>query len=164
MARLREYRPIEFRQVCAIARLVFLRAPGMTDAEWKDATKDACAQQGYDNPLAEMLAKAMGAVERAIEQTMGPRRILELDPPPTERAPDASWTAADYRGLADLVRRIAARSNGHANAPTNVTSIAIQRLDISEAAALDQFYAEASTGDRISALRRFAEVAIRAAG
>lgn len=162
MSRMRDYRPIEFRQACAIARVVFLRDPGMTTFEWKESVKDACVKQGYLTPEGDMLTRAISAVERALEQTMGPRQTREDVPPPVPPKPNGrEWTAADYRALADTVKRISARSSGITAHRQNVTPfVAVERLDISEAAALDQFYIEVAAGDRLGALKRFAEVAI----
>lgn len=158
----RDYRQIEFRHVCAIARAVFLRQPQMTDAEWKAAVLDGCAKQGWDNPSSDMLARALGAVERSLLET-GIRRHVADAPAakPEPHQPDRCWTPADYRLLADTLKRIAARSAGANALPSNVSPmVAVERLDISEPAALDQFYAEAAGGDRIGAIRRFAEIAI----
>jgi hypothetical protein len=157
MARRYDPRPIEYRTVCAIARVALLQAPHMTDAEWKAATLDACAKQGWDNPESDMLARAMGAVERALEQTVGRRHVAELDPPAAEVKPDRCWTPADLKALADTVKAIQARSAGAT--PTNVLTIPRERWEISEPAALDEFYRQAQT-DRMAALKRFAEIAI----
>lgn len=155
--RIREQRPIEFRQLCAIARVVFLESPGMTDADWKGATLDACSKQGWAYPEGDMLARAIGAVERALEQTVGKRQVRELDPPPAETPIDRNWTAHDLKQLAETVKRIQARSAGAT--PTNVRTIARERWEVSEPAALDEFYREAES-DRLGALKRFAEIAI----
>lgn len=88
MRRLRDYRLIEFRQVCAIARVVILRDPAIDDAEWKAATLEACAKQGWDNPSSDMLARALSAVERLLEQTMGPRPAPLPSASPSATAPD----------------------------------------------------------------------------
>jgi hypothetical protein len=156
---MKEYRPVEFRVVCAIARVALLAAPRMTDAEWKAAVLDACAKQGWDNPPSDMLARALGAVERALAQTVGPRRSGETAASPSS-APTAGeryWTVADLKALADTVKRIQARSAGAT--PSNVRAIPLERWEVSEPAALDEFYRQAE-GDRLAALKRFAEIAI----
>lgn len=159
MSRIRDYRPIDYRQVCAIARVVLLREPSITDAEWKAATLETCAKQGWDNPSNEMLARALGAVERSLLETIGPRPGYEPPAPPNPATPDKGWTAADYRAFSETVKRVLARSSA---VSANVTPMRkpAETLDISEPAALDQFYIEAHSGDRLAALRRFAEIAI----
>lgn len=153
----KHYRPIEYRQVCAIARVAFLNAPQMSDAEWKAAIKDTCEKQGWDNPPPDVLSRAMSAVERALEQTVGPRRMREHTPPPQPPKPDKGWTKADRDALAQTIKSAQARSAGAA--PTNVLTIPQERWEISEPAALDEFYRQAQT-DRLTALKRFAEIAI----
>lgn len=157
--KLRDFRPIEYRTVCAIARMLILNAPTMTDADWKAAVLDTCSKQGWDNPSSDMMARALGAVERTLQQTTGFRRG-EKTPAPKTPQPDRCWTAADYRALAKTLKEMAARSVGAETLPDNVVPMALTTLEMSEPAALDQFYAEAVGGDRIGALRRFVEIAI----
>lgn len=158
MAHFKSFRPIEFRQVCAIARVVFLQSPQMTDAEWKGAIADTCVKQGWEPPDSELMARAMGAVERALQQTTGKKRVVaEPSTEPAVAKPERCWTAADLKLLADTVKRVMARSAGAT--PTNVRTIPQERWEISEPAALDEFYRQAEV-DRMGALRRFAEIAI----
>lgn len=156
------YRPIEFRHVCAIARALLLQAPTMTDADWKGAVNDACEKQGWTIPESDQLSRAFSAVEKALLETMGFQRGVVLpSSKPSGPIADRCWTAHDYRLLADTLKRIAARSAGATALAHNVSPfVAVERIDISEPAALDQFYAEAVPGVRLAALRRFAEVAI----
>lgn len=159
MSRIREFREIEFHQACAIARVVLLRDPSMTNFDWHEAVKETCVKQGYQPPVGDMLTRACAAVERAVMQTMGPRPVKEpgaapevpkLAPPPL--------TPAEWSAFAATVRNIAARSA--AVTPANVSPMPRAAVfHLSEHAALDQFYAEAET-DRCGALKRFAEVAI----
>lgn len=157
---IRHYRPIEFRQVCAIARMVLLREPSMGDAEWKAATKEAGAKQGYGEPDAELLARALSAVERALKETMGARPVPQIGPPVAPSAPreDKSLTDREWKAFAATLKAIGARTA--AVIPANVSPLARTTLELSEHAALDQFYHEAAGGDRIAVLRRFAELAI----
>ncbi len=55
------------------------------------------------------------------------------------------------------MKRIQARSAGAT--PTNVLTIPLERWEITEPAALDEFYRQAQVG-RLGALKRFAEIAI----
>lgn len=154
-------RPIEFRHVCAIARMVLLKAPVMTDAEWKESIKQACAKQGWDNPQTALLSRAMSAVEKALSQTMGPRPVHQDTASAPASKPDRCWTTADYEAFARTLKAVFARSAPQATPrrPANVATFIRETLDVSEAAALDQFYIEAQD-DRMGALRRFAEIAI----
>jgi len=154
---MKDYRPIEYRQVCAIARVVLLANPSMSDSEWKAATRELAAKQGWDEPPADMLARAMSAVERSIAQTIGLRPLV--DAPVREPAPQKpDMTAQDWKACAETLKHVLERS---ARAmPANVVKIAKETWTITEHAALDQFYAEAHEGDRLAALKRFAEIAI----
>lgn len=159
MKPVRSYRAIEFHQVCAIARLVLLREPTMNDSEWKESTKVTAAKQGYDEPAADMLSRAMTQVEHALKRTMGPRPT-DLSPVRVQPRKDPpELTKREWSLFAATVRGVLARSSTVLS-PSNVESITRETLDISEHAALDQFYREAGASDRIAALRRFAEIAI----
>jgi len=159
MGRIREYRPIEFRQVCALARVTLLREPTMNDSEWKAAVKEIAAKQGWDNPPVDMLDRALNSVERALQETTGPRPTVDpphstgAKPPENKGLTDSEWKAF-ARTLQYAVERTANTM------PANIAPLARETLTLSEPAALDQFYAEAHDGDRIAALRRFAEIAI----
>jgi len=155
---LRDRRPIEFHQVCAIARVVLLKDLGLSDAEWKAQTRETAAKQGYDEPATDMLARALSSVEQALLRTMGPRLTTTGTRKPAVKADKVPLTSAEWKAFAATLRGVVARSQ--AVLPSNVTPIARETLEISEHAALDQFYAEANTGDRLGALRRFAEIAI----
>jgi len=158
MSRLREFRDIEFHQACAIARVVLLREPTMTNFDWSEAVKSACVKQGYAEPEGDMLHRAMRSVEHALMPTMGPRPVKEPGAAPVAPKVDAPpLTPAEWASFAATLRSVLARS---ANAmPDNVRTIAVETLTISEHAALDRFYLEAAD-HRMNALRRFAEVAI----
>jgi len=159
MSRLREFRAIEFHQACAIARVVLLRDPSMTNFDWHEAVKETCVKQGYQPPVGDMLTRACAAVERALLQTMGRRPVKEPGAAPVaptiEKAP---LTPAEWAAFAATIRRVHERSAA-VGLPANVRTIAKETLEVSEHAALDQFYSEAET-DRVGALKRFAEVAI----
>lgn len=157
MTRLRDYRPIEFHQTCAIARLVLLRDPTVDNFEWSEAVKDACVKQGWRTPEGDMLPRAMAAVERALLQTMGPRATKTTPAPKPRPLPVAPLTPQEWASFAKTIRSVLARSASAV--PENVRTIAIETLTVSEHAALDRFYLEARI-DRLGALRRFAELAI----
>lgn len=158
MNKIRDYRPIDFRQTCAIARVVLLANPLFSDAEWKAATRETAAKQGYDEPSSEMLARAMGAVEKVVKLTLGPRPSDPHAPAPAEKSERQPLTEREWSELAQTLRMVMARSQ--AAQPQNVSPIALNTLEISEEAAIDQFYAEANAGQRLAALKRFAEIAI----
>lgn len=153
-----ERRTPEFRHVCAIARVVLLSRPSMDDAEWKAATRDTLAKQGFEEPETGMLGRALNAVEQAVRKTIGPRATPELEP--VTRAPSESeppLTRAEWAAFADTLAQVVKRSA--ARLPSNVVRMARETLAINEADALDQFYREAEQ-DRLGALKRFAELAI----
>lgn len=157
---MRDHRPITFDVVCALARNVILLRPHFTDTDWKEAVKIVALKQGWTSPSTEMLSRALGNVERSMAQTVGLRRDaagrIPVLPPP--RSDDRVWTAGDYRALALTLKSIALRTAASRQLP--VPRIVRETWDIDEAAALDQFYAEAHAGDRLGTLRRFAEIAI----
>lgn len=159
MGQLRDYRPIEFRQVRAIARVLLLRTPTITDSEWKAQTRETAAKQGYDEPPTDMLDRALVSVEQEMLRTMGPRPLAADTPEPRAQKPQhAPLTPAEWHAFAQTIQNVMARSQAIV-AKANVVPIARETLEISEHAALDQFYLEAAD-DRSAALRRFAELAI----
>ena len=158
MSRIREFRAIEFHQACAIARVVLLREPTMTNFDWHEAVKDACVKQGYQPPEGDMLTRACAAVERALLQTMGPRPVKEPGAAPYEpKLEKPPLTPKEWAAFAVTIRSVLARTASIV--PANVRTIAVETLEVHEHAALDRFYLEAQV-DRMGALRRFAELAI----
>ena len=83
-----ERKAIQWRQLCAIARVVIEAEPTIDDSEWKARTKDLAAAQGYDSLPPLMLTKALTAVEHVLEKQWGPR------PPPFPSVPAAQSTAS----------------------------------------------------------------------
>lgn len=153
-----DFRPIQFHQTCAIARVVLLRDATVTNFEWHEAVKDTCAKQGYLPPELDMLNRACRAVEQSLLQTMGRRPVKDLVPPVPELKPEKPpLTPQEWAAFAITLRSVLARSANAA--PDNVRTIATETLMVNEPAALDRFYAEAEV-DRPGALRRFAEIAI----
>lgn len=153
-----DYRPITFKVTCAIARMVLLKRPHFDDSDWREAVKIVAAKQGWASPSPDMLARALGAVERAVQETTGLRRHVPQSQAATSPAAASGWSDADFRALAVTVRAIQKRTARIA-VPANVVNLPRERWEIAEVAALDQFYREAET-DRIGALKRFAEIAI----
>jgi hypothetical protein len=156
-----ERRPIEFHQVCAIARNALQTHPDMSDSEWKALTKDIAARQGYDEPAPDILDRALTNVERALRQTLGPRHIgvpskqsaaakpTQDDPP--WRHPPAGW---------QIVRRLL-EAMGSAATATATEPDAVVR-DITEHQALHTFWTLCANPvvDRLQTLRAFSEIAI----
>lgn len=79
-------KPVEWRQLCAIARDVLTRAPTIHDFEWKERIKDRLfqLQLTYPQPI-DRINRAMDAVQRALEKEWGPRPIQQ--PPPLTTRP-----------------------------------------------------------------------------
>lgn len=156
--RIREYREINYKQCCAIARNILIANPAFTDSEWKEAIKDTCQRQGYDNPATDLLTRVMSAVEYAVAKTVGPRPLVEPPQDAPGRPEVGPPTAKEWQAMCATLK--ACMEHSKALAPENVVSIARERSPLDEQAIIDVFYSEASTGDRIAALKRFAEIAI----
>lgn len=117
---------MEFRQVCAIARVVIEADPTISDSEWKAGTKDLAARQGYDSIPPDMLARALTQVEQALERIWGQRPAGQLTP--TSEAPsrpqqDPPWSHPRGRSgmtsLSNLIERLKASGP---SAPPSSTS------------------------------------------
>jgi hypothetical protein len=78
-------RPLQFHQLCAIAKTVIEADRTITDGEWKVRVKELAARQGYANPTTPMLAEALTRVEKAVERQYGLRQVTE-----PSRAPRAA--------------------------------------------------------------------------
>jgi hypothetical protein len=163
MGIMKDRRPIAFNQVCAIARVVLLRQPNLSDSEWKASTREVIAKQGYDEPQTDMLSRALTQVEQALRQTIGRRPVDEHKAPsqPAKPSAPAEPTRQEYATMIATVRGVIARSAAATGLP-DILPAAREILHITEHAALDQFYAEANApgGDKLAALKRFAELAI----
>jgi hypothetical protein len=155
MGFVKDRRPIEFHQVCAIARVVLLRDPTIGDAEWKAATRDVIAKQGYDEPAADLLGRALTQVEQAVKTTIGVRPVNAAGPRVERTAPEPR-PRVDWKALAFTLESILWRSRPRAA----VAPIARETLRISEGDALGEFYEQLAGTDRRVLLRRFAEIAI----
>lgn len=161
-------KPIEFRQLCALMKMVLQQQPSIDDAEWKALAKDTMAKWGFSEPDAAMLARAMTGVEQALKQTIGPRPTrtvpLPSSPAPTPSQPVSSARTHRPAGW-DIVVALMARLKA---STASVRSLAPapdgprETLDISEPAALDEFWRVCRDGrtDRVATLRAFAEIAI----
>lgn len=149
-------RPVDFRQVCAIARAVILARPHYTDSEWRDSIKRVIVRQRFADPSPDLIARAMTRVERAMWETVGSRPTQRVARPQHPQ-PDRCWTADDYRALAGLLTNIAV----HRPTSPIAAPVTLETLDMSEHEALDEFYRQIHAGaDRLPLLRRFAELAI----
>jgi len=161
MSRFTDYRPVEFRQVCAVARMVLLKEPAMNDADWKHATLEALAKQGWDNPPSDMLARALSAVEQALKQTIGQRPVPDVTPSDDPIKPEVPPpTREEWAVIVETIKACAARTE--AMRQSKVVPLARETSTLSEKAVIDEFYAEANTPgfDKLEILKRFAELAI----
>lgn len=163
---MKDYKPIQYRQLCMVAKTVLQRNPLMDDAEWKAKTQDTLEKMGFEAPDAGMLVRAMNGVENSLKATVGPRPTrpvpmpteskaeLPIDPPiPTGR----THRPAGWDIVVDLMRRLAPTSSSASLPPRpDVTP-----LGITEDAALREFWRQQGDGaDRLGLLQAFAEVAI----
>lgn len=162
---MKDYKPIEFRQLCMVVKTVLQRDPTMDDAEWKAKSRDTLAKMGFGEPSTSMLAHAMTQVEQALRKTLGPRPLREI-PAPEHTQPSTSGPVSSVRTNRpegwDIVLRLMAKLSG-ASAPSSQRPAGPREvLEITEEAALDEFWRAACRdgAERISLLRAFAEVAI----
>jgi hypothetical protein len=167
-------RPIEYHQLCAMAQTVLTLRPHASDAEWKASVLDMVAKQGYGEPasdsgesLASWLPRALTQVQIALER-VGWRRggapapeVSAVPVAPATPVAPGNPTPKEWATMVATVIRVIDRSMESFGLPT-MPPEARELLRITEHAALDQFYAEASVpcGDKIAVLKRFAEIAI----
>lgn len=172
MTPLRDRRPIEFHQLCAIARTVIQADPTISDNEWDQRTQDKAAAQGYDSPEPQMLVRALRHVENALTRTLGSRPLpaeVTLVPPPTIKPTqdDPPWRrtpgmAQQWASIAELIANLqGSKPSAPSSDVPEVTADEI--LPISEDAALQVFWnsvCPVDAAERVAVLRTFAEVAI----
>jgi hypothetical protein len=153
--------PANFHQLCAIARVALLQEPTQTDADWREETRVLVARRGYAEPPSDQLARVLGAVERSLRQTLGPRPATlssgrSLTPPhdlPPERRTPSPQGWAVVQGL--LARLATSPVSDGSSAPT------VEWLEVSEAEALHEFWHAVRDGiDPVRLLKTFAEIAI----
>jgi hypothetical protein len=163
----KDWRPIEFRQLCALARALLIQNPTISDAEWKEQIKRRviALEFTYPEPL-DVLDHAMSAVQRALKETLGPRPI-DLPPLPTPsvrpQQDDPPWRRGQPPAGWTLLANLVANMNAAASAPRFATSPEPARevLAVTEHEALNVFWTEIRAGsDRLAILQAFAEVAI----
>lgn len=157
-------RPIEFHQLCAIARTVLQSEPTINDSDWKDRTKTVLSKQGYGYPSPDMMARALVGVEHAIAKTMEPRPVTLPTPAPRSTPPqqqDPPWKRPPI-GWTVVARMIRSLSDGSGKSSRQAPVIPLETLAIAEGDALNLFYAEmnAPGADKLHILRVFAEIAI----
>jgi hypothetical protein len=79
MRRPTDRKPIEWRQLCAVATSVITAAPMIDDAEWKARIKDRVIALEYTYPIDQQaIGRAMSQVEKALERKWGPRPVTEV--------------------------------------------------------------------------------------
>lgn len=162
-----ERREIEFHQLCAIARTVLEANPTITDAEWKDRTREKAAKQGYAEAPPDMLPRAMSQVEHALVRTLGPRPV---DLPPAQpvtvkpQQDDPPWHRGKTPAGWAIVQRLMASLKSAVLEPpsTDVLPEAEREFALSEDEVLNLFWTESSApgANRVALLQAFAEVAI----
>jgi hypothetical protein len=113
MRRPPERKPVEWRQLCAIAREILTTSPTIDDFEWKERIKDRlfALELTYPAPI-DRINRAMDAVERALAN-QGWRRPAPAPPasPPTQPSTqrDPPWRrhsrqpTSGFTSLADLM-------------------------------------------------------------
>lgn len=164
----RDYKPIEFRQLCAVVKMLLQQAPQIDDAEWKARAKDRLEELGFAEPDAETLSRAMTQVEYALKQTIGERIRREVPVPSKpnqdhQPAPPVSSVRTNHPAgweiVVAMMRRL--RKVSPVSAATLQSAPRREVLGITEPVALQEFWKQVGDGeDRLSLLRAFAEVAI----
>lgn len=163
--RYRDYKPIEFRQLCAIVRMLLQQEPTIDDAEWKARTKDHLQTLGFDEPPAETLSRAMTQVEYALKQTIGERRQIPAPAPPKAPQPppaESSIRTNRPQGWDIVLSLMAKLRHGSGSSPSSpMPTEPRELLSLTEEEIADGFWREVRVGaDRLTLLRSFAEVAI----
>lgn len=165
----RDYKPIEFRQLCAVVKMLLQQAPQIDDAEWKARTRDHLQKLGFDEPDSEQLSRAMTQVEYALRQTVGPRMAGRPVPEPVRAQPEpkpdlpkeartnkpAGWEIV--QAMMGRLRRVSPVLE-----PTSPQQpVARQVLGITEEVALDEFWRQMrADADKLEWLRAYAELAL----
>lgn len=161
------YKPIEFRQLCAIVKMLLQQEPSIDDAEWKARTRDHLEKLGFDEPPTEMLSRAMTQVEYALRQTVGPRLHRPVPTPkqaskPEPEPPDERKGRTNHPAGWDIVVALMAKLKGSARSGRSLPSAPRARLlELTEEAAIDEFWRQVRAGAyKLKLLQGFAEVAI----
>lgn len=164
----KNYKPIEFRQLCAVVKMLLQQDPTIDDAELKARTRDRLEKLGFDEPSPDTLSNAMTQVEQALKLTIGPRRIGRPIPEPikagTDPKPDLPKEARTNQPAGwDIVASLMAKLHRGAGSTSSSPAPSGPRetLDLTEEYALDTFWQRVREGaDKLEMLRAFAEIAI----
>jgi hypothetical protein len=166
----KNYKPIQFHQLCALVKTIIQQDPSIDDAEWKARARDTMAKWNFQEPDAATLGRAMSQVEYALKQTVGPRPIRETPVPvqPQTVAQEPPQPAGRTHSPAgwDIVVGLMAKLQKGCNASALSSlkpSGPRETLAVTEEAALDEFWRAACREegtDRLALLRAFAEIAI----
>jgi hypothetical protein len=128
MRRPKELRPVEWRQLCAIARELLMADPTIDDAEWKARIKERLCRLEFDYPAKfDTIPRAMSAVERALSAKWGPRPVGQPPRPAPVQPPrqeDPPWSHRRQPGAVTSIAALLA--NLRPSAPSE-TSSAISR-------------------------------------
>jgi hypothetical protein len=170
MRKPRDYKPIEFRQLCMVVKMILQQAPEIDDAEWKARTRDHLQRLGFDEPASDILSRAMTQVEQALKSTIGQRLTIPAPAPETPIAPPAPEPTGRTHNPAgwDIVTRMmgSLRKVSPVLESTSPRPVAREILGLTEVDALNEFWRQVREGgDKLVLLRAFAEVAlVRPAG
>lgn len=166
-----ERKPIEWRQLCAIARDLLTAEPTIDDGEWAERIKQRLAVLGFASVRPpHRLTEAMRAVQRALEKRWGPRPIPDLSHHPARRVsappdpplPRRSTAPQPWTPLAALVQRStrAPGATASSEAPVIAKPLTLRRAEHLKALKLIT-QAIAEQMDRCDAAERAAEDAAR---
>lgn len=164
--------PVEYRQLCAIAKTIIQQEPSIDDAEWKARVRDTLAKWGFAEPDADQLVRAMNQVEYALRKTIGPRPVREIPVPmanpyvrqePTEPTHRTNHPAGWNIVVGLMAKLQQARQPSPASVPSSAKPAGPREtLAISEEDALVEFWRASGDleADRLSLLKAFSELAI----
>lgn len=161
------YRPIEYRQLCAVVKMILQQAPTIDDAEWKAQIQDRLEALGFEPPKGDMLSRAMAQMEHVLRQTIGPRLQRPIPAPAKPEAPSVpppesvrTNRPAGWDIVVSMMRNLRKVSPVCASTLPQ-RSPRREVLGITEADALNEFWKQIGQGaDKLALLRAFAEVAI----
>jgi hypothetical protein len=162
---IRDFKPIQFSQLCMIAKTLLMRQPTMDNFEWKARISETLAKMGFAEPDdLEMTQRAIVQVEYAIRRTMGPRPLPSMPTPEPVPAPlplPKEGRTSQPLGWEVVTRLLAEIQKCSVSVPLSQPPDA-HLLHLEEVDAVNEFWRQTQEpgSDRLTLLRAFAEIGI----
>ena len=164
----KDYKQIEFHQLCALVKAILLQEPSIDDAEWKARCLDRIVKLEFQEPAGESLTNAMTQVEQGLKWTLGPRPVRmppKPESPVTSVPPPVSSARTNRPAGWDIVVGLMAKLKVGADSTPLLPERPVdprETLTIAEPEALNEFWRAVNEpgADRVALLRAFAEIAI----